>query len=127
MQLRKAESLVVAEKVIKEVRKLWPKAWEGQIDAWSNCREQGFSIWLFGANSTSVRANIARVRNGESILVVVGPANQFGGQTNQPNDEVWRSSMSFAPDQFARAARCIISQMRKCFAPVSKKSRKRKS
>lgn len=113
MQLCKCASLVLAEKVVKVVRTIWPKHWEGWIDVWANGREQGLSICAYGKKS--VRANVAQTRAGELILVVVGRQKDFDGRTNNPNKRAWGLRQVFEPGEYSEAAAYILEEISAIF------------
>jgi hypothetical protein len=89
-------SLVHADKILQELRKIWPKNWEGWLECWSNSREQGYHLRAAIWNATRGEYSEAACVFGESrytasALVVVGRTRDFNLQTHQPSAEVWKS------------------------------------
>lgn len=95
-KIKKDHSLVRADKILQELRKIWPKHWEGHLECWSNCREQGYYlqavIWDEGRGERSEAACVfSECRNSDSALVVVGRRADFDFQKHQPSEALWES------------------------------------
>jgi hypothetical protein len=95
-KITKDASLVRADKILKELRKIWPKHWEGHLECWSNSREQGYhlraAVWSVNREELSEAACVfAESCHTSGALVVVGRTRDFDLQTHQPSAEVWKS------------------------------------
>jgi hypothetical protein len=94
-KIEKSSNLLHADRILREVRKVWPKEWEGWLKCWSNGREQGY--WLQAQILDDERFGRAACvfsegRNCDGALVVVGPPDEFDYQTNHPSAELWEDS-----------------------------------
>lgn len=90
------ESIKHAKRILAEVRKIWPKKWDGWVKHWSNGREQGYylqaSIWnLKKGERCSAACVFSEARSSDSALVVCGESGDFDYGSNQPSDHVWDS------------------------------------
>lgn len=92
-KIEKSANLLHADRILAEVRKIWPKTWEGWLKCWANGREQGYwlqaSVWLKDARGTAACV-FSEGRSCDGALIVVGRTNQFDLQTNQPSDALWK-------------------------------------
>lgn len=91
-KIEKSGNLAHADRILREVRKIWPKAWEGWLKVWSNGREQGYYLqatkWLKNGHGRAACV-FSEGRSCDGALVIVGPANKFDYQTNHPRTELW--------------------------------------
>jgi hypothetical protein len=139
-------SLAHADKILQELRKIWPKSWEGWLECWSNSREQGYhlraSIWNATRDEYSEAACVfGESRYTDSALVVVGRTRDFDLQTHQPSAKVWNSDnrayfedMSKTQQKWTpklrgrgdkRAAKWVVKRLRERMAEDLEDSRKR--
>jgi hypothetical protein len=91
-KIEKSENLKHADRILAQVRKIWPKQWAGRLKCWSNGREQGY--WLQATIIDDKRYGRAACvfsegRSCDGALVVIGPPDEFDVQTNQPSDALW--------------------------------------
>jgi hypothetical protein len=113
-KIRYVQGILVARKVIACLEKMiTPKqAQDSYLDAWSNCREQGFCLNSYFKLPESRKALIAENRNSDDILVILGPSIEFNVQTNQPTDELYFATRRcFRYDAFEQAARYIFDEV----------------
>ena len=53
---------------------------------------------------------ISECRNSDSIIVIHGTSYDFNNQTNQPNENIWKTNHnSFNPEKYTEAAKHILS------------------
>ena len=88
-KIEKSENLKHADRILKELRKIWPKQWEGWLKCWANGREQGY--WIQASKDVVGRAAcvFSEGRSCDGALVIVGRPDQFNYTTNHPSDELW--------------------------------------
>jgi hypothetical protein len=94
----KSENLRHADRILAQVRKIWPKEWEGWLKCWANGREQGY--WLQATvigDKEYARACcvFSEGRSCDGALIIPGRAEDFDYQTNQPNDKAWEGRRYF--------------------------------
>lgn len=91
-KIEKSGNLAHADRILREVRKIWPKAWEGWLKCWANGREQGYwiqaSLWLKTARGAAACV-FSEGRSCDGALIVVGRPTEFNYQTNQPSEKLW--------------------------------------
>lgn len=105
-------SLQVAHNVIKKLEKILPSKYAktSMLKSWSNGREQGLCLLYYNPRSkfnNNLKICIAESRCSDDILIVMGPANQFCFQTNQPSENVWNNRVCFDYNQPNKAAKFI--------------------
>jgi hypothetical protein len=102
--ITKHHSIIHAEKILREVRKIWPKKWDGWLKHWSNGREQGYylqaSLWN---EKRSERCEAACVfsegRSCDGALVMAGrPIQDFHISSHQPTEMVWDNHRAYFYD-----------------------------
>jgi hypothetical protein len=114
-------SLKHSNEILRLLRKELGRNGNGvTIEAWANCREQGYclKVWPMGLDADRATGIcFAQERSGDSIVVVSGPIRSFNNQTNQPSDELCRNRRGFSDD--GEAARYIAAQVLKTIEPVA--------
>jgi len=91
----KHHSLKHADLILTELRKIWPKNWEGWLRVWSNGREQGYhltaTIWNPKRGERAEAACVfAEGRSCDGALVVIGDRDRFASFGNpMPDDDLW--------------------------------------
>lgn len=106
-------SLRHANLVLRELRRLWPTEWKGEVSCWSNGREQGYYITMYPPNDFKISLFLypscvfAQNRNGDQVVVVIGRADNFDITTNMPTDDCWESGKKYFSDNTA-AAKYIV-------------------
>ena len=150
-KITKHHSLKHADLILAELRKIWPKTWEGWLRCWSNGREQGYHLTVFRWNDKrGERSDAACVfsegRSCDGALVVIGPRGgfkEFAGLG--PSDVLWEDHVnsrkyfyngSWSPDKKndgivpgrgnKNAAKWIVARFRKLLAESLKNFRKAK-
>lgn len=80
------------------------------LGAFSNCREQGFSLSGVPDKGVEVwQVCFSENRNSDEIVVYYGSSRQFDISTNTPNnDRVWGQKQYFGYDQYDQAADFIL-------------------
>lgn len=108
-RIEKHTSLLHADRVLREVRKLWPtdEGWDGTIDCWSNCREQGYHLSLMVLDDErfgQAECVFSEGRSCDGALVMVGngKSDDFNFQTHQPSEEVWLDRKYFHDCEIAQ-------------------------
>lgn len=98
-RIEKSGNLAHADRILTQVRKIWPKSWEGWLKVWSNGREQGY--WLQATKMLEPNRGYGRAacvfsegRCCDGALVIVGHPSNFDYQTNHPNSELWGGAES---------------------------------
>lgn len=91
------------------------------VEAWANCREQGYCIKAQGdLDCPSIAICFAQTRSADSLVVIAGPERGFNNQTNQPSEAVWeKNHMYFSDDK--KAAEYIAQEILKAVEPVAVK------
>jgi hypothetical protein len=108
MKIPVHHSLKVARKVVGLIDLPKDIANNCSIESWSNCREQGLFIDLYGkVFGDSKGVCIAENRNSDHILVIAGLHKNFDIQTNQPSEEDWKNRQLFDYNEHEKAARFI--------------------
>lgn len=114
-------SLKHANEILRLLRKELGRNGRGvTIEAWANCREQGYclKVWPMGLDaSRATGICFAQGRSGDSIVVVSGPILKFNNQTNHPSEELWGDRRGFSDD--GEATRYIAAQVFKTIEPVA--------
>ena len=99
-----------ARKVLAEVRKLAKRSKDDSvilIEAYVNCREQGFAL----ASCDARKVAFSECRNTDEIVVYAGERRDFTFNTNIPSDEVYENQKRFRYNEFAKAARFIVKYL----------------
>lgn len=97
----KHHSLLHADRVLAELRKIWPKNWEGWLRCWANGREQGYHLTVFTwDDKREVRGEAACLfaegRSCDGALVIAGHKDEFAFFGNpEPTDEAWERRQYF--------------------------------
>ena len=94
-KITKHHSIALADQVLAELRKIWPKTWEGWLRCWSNGREQGYHLQVttwddVKGERAEAGCVFSEARSSDGVLVVIGPRDEFapfGGL--QPSDKLW--------------------------------------
>jgi hypothetical protein len=112
MRVDMHSGVLVAQKVLKEFRKFAAefvyrdgKPGGFWVEAYSNCREQGYCI-----RGVGFYASFAEYRNSDSIVVYVGERPDSG---NLPTDKDYENKEFFGYNQHSKAAAYIIKELRK--------------
>jgi hypothetical protein len=114
-RIEKRRSLRRAERVLRELRRVWPETWDGTVECWANCREQGYYLTVcppkeFASSYFTVPACVfAESRNSDQIVVVIGRHDNFDITTNMPTDACWDSGQTRFSDN-AAAAKYIVEK-----------------
>ena len=143
----KHHSLKHADRVLAELRKIWPKSWEGWLRVWANGREQGYHLTVVRWNDkrgerAEAACLFAEGRSCDGALVVIGRKDQFTAFGNpEPTDELWADrengrryfydttslEQPWSPELRGRgdklAAKWIVKRFRQLLAEDLKKSR----
>lgn len=82
------DSLVLSQKVLSAVKNIWPAGIMAQVDAYSNGREQGYSIYSLRSNF--VRCSFSRDRYSDGIVIYTGLFHEFQLSGNTPTDASWK-------------------------------------
>lgn len=121
-------SLVHANKVLallrKELRGI--KSANGDrvsIEAWTNCREQGYCIKCYpdvlpGMKLTDWAVCFAQARSSDGLVVVSGPLSEFD-MKNQPSAALWATDSRRYFDDDLEAAKHIAKEIMKVMEPVA--------
>lgn len=75
------------------------------LDMYSNCREQGYSIYYDGK-----RVSFSVNRNSDDIVVYCGKDSEFTNG-NIPNDDIYNQAKYFKNNEKQDAAKYIVSQL----------------
>ena len=117
-------SLEHANKILALVRRELRgvrSAREVSIEAWANCREQGYCIKASPPDwDRRVAICFAQTRNSDSLVVIAGSARDFNNQTNQPSEKIWEANRKFF-DGDKKAAEYIAKEILKVVEPVAVK------
>ncbi len=92
--IEKSANLLHADRILAEVRKIWPKQWEGWLKCWANGREQGYwlqaTLWIGDYAERGAAACVfSEGRSCDGALIVVGGTRDFDYMTNHPSDKLW--------------------------------------
>jgi hypothetical protein len=93
----KHHSLLHADRILTELRKIWPETWEGWLRVWANGREQGYHLTVSTWDDKhEVRGEAACLfaegRSCDGALVVIGHKDKFAAFGNpEPTVELWKS------------------------------------
>uniref|UniRef100_A0AAU8GER1 Phage protein n=1 Tax=Salmonella phage vB_SEnST11_KE22 TaxID=3161173 RepID=A0AAU8GER1_9CAUD len=100
--------------VLKVILEKTPELAEG-LQAYANCREQGFSItkWDFKSGKNKSRqVSFSECRNSDQINVYWGSTDNFDYQTNVPdNDTYFARRKFFGYEKYEEAADWIIAYL----------------
>jgi hypothetical protein len=93
-KIRKYHSLVLADKVLAELRRHWPKSWEGVVRCYANGREQGHHLeaCVPGDHFPRAACVFSEARGTDGVLVVAGPADRFRQMDMHPMPDLWRDT-----------------------------------
>lgn len=126
--MRKHYSLAHADRVLSLLRKELKGVKSANddhvsIEAWANCREQGYCIKVYSKEwDNNIAICFAQYRSSDSTVVVSGPAREFNNQTNQPSERVWeKNNRHFKVDEDKKAAEYIAGEILKVVEPVAVK------
>ncbi|AFU63703.1 hypothetical protein [Salmonella phage SSE121] len=98
--------------VLEAILKKAPELAEG-LQAYANCREQGFSITKWNFNSDSKQVSFSECRNSDQITIYWGTPNDFNFQTNIPTDDTYFSRRKFfGYEKYEEAADWIIAYLK---------------
>jgi hypothetical protein len=86
------------------------------IEAWANCREQGYCIKVYAKSYDGVAICFAQQRSSDSTVVIVGPMKDFNNHTNQPSESAYGDARFFGDD--GKAAKYIAGEILKVLEPV---------
>lgn len=101
--------------ILKVILEKAPELSEG-LQAYANCREQGFSItkWNHSCdNDLSKQVSFSECRNSDQINVYWGRPGNFNYQTNVPDDDTYFSRRKyFGYEKYEEAADWIIAYLK---------------
>jgi len=104
MKIKKHYSVIHSDKVLSLIKKRLSKVKsktermnEVSVEQWSNGREQGYSLFVYGTKGA--RINFAQQRNSDTMVVLCGSMANFDITTNQPNDDIWAKQKFFDTDE----------------------------
>ena len=143
--IRKHHSLLHADRILREVRKLWPEEWDGSLRCWANGREQGYNLTAMILDDDrygTAECVFSEGRSCDGALVMVGSGESgaFDFQTNQPSEATWEGRKYFYDvDNFGdtytkdmkgrgdkKAAVYIVSRLRAELTKAVRRNRKEK-
>ena len=115
MSIRLHDGLKVAKKVLDNLNKIMPKKMQKEcsVEAYSNCREQGYNIKYWKdisetkPNFITLEVSFAENRNSDNIVVYAG--RNFSLQGNIPSEEAYTNQKLFEPDEYDKAAEFILN------------------
>jgi hypothetical protein len=89
------------------------------IEAWANCREQGYCIKVYAKSyDGGIAICFAQQRSSDSTVVIVGPMKDFNNQTNQPSESAYEDARFFGYNDDEKAAKYIAGEILKVLEPV---------
>jgi len=98
--------------VLKLVLKKAPALGQG-LQAYANCREQGFSIMKLdysNGQDNCLQVSFSECRNSDQITVYYGTTRDFNFQTNIPTDDTYFNRRKFfGYESFEEAADWIVA------------------
>jgi hypothetical protein len=113
-------SLKHANEILRLLRKELGRNGNGvTIEAWANCREQGYclKVWPVGLDADrAIGICFAQERGGDSLVVISGPIRAFNNQ-NQPSEELWGDRRGFSDN--GEAVRYIAARVFQTIEPVA--------
>ena len=110
MKILEHYSLKVARDVVNKINLPAKIAEYVEMTCWANSREQGLSIAVsFGNIENWKRVNVAQYRSSDDIVVIFGGYCDFDLQTNQPNEDAYKSRKFFKYNEQKKAADYIKS------------------
>lgn len=109
-------SMYQAFGVLELVLKKAPELGQG-LQAYANCREQGFSIMKLdfsgGEADKSRQVSFSECRNSDQITVYYGSTRDFNFQTNIPTDDTYFNRRKFfGYESFEEAAEWIVAYLK---------------
>ncbi len=114
-------SLKHANEILRLLRKELGRNGRGvTIEAWANCREQGYclKVWPVGmVVDRAIGICFAQERSGDRLTVITGPILEFNNQTNQPSEKLWENRRGFSDN--GEAARYIAARVFQTIEPVA--------
>jgi len=102
--LVKYDSLKVADKVLAEVRRIWPSKLDGVIRCFANFREQGYVISVHSAKGGVISVLFSENRTSEHIKTYLQNEAVYDGLT----DEGVKNVKLFQPKCYVEAAEYIV-------------------
>lgn len=93
-------SLKVARKVLKKINLSPALSRECHVEAYSNCREQGYALVRWDNKGKCRKAVFSECRNSDDIMVYSGSIENFGGG-NIPSDKVYKNADRFRSPESA--------------------------
>nr|UVX65273.1 MAG: hypothetical protein [Bacteriophage sp.] len=101
--------------VLKVILEKAPELAEG-LQAYANCREQGFSITKWNHkcdNDLSKQVSFSECRNSDQINVYWGQPGNFNYQTNVPDDDTYFARRKFfGYEEYEEVADWIIAYLK---------------
>ena len=107
-------NLIIAKKVLAKVNRTMEKdvAETCCVEAYSNGREQGYSIGQFSTiipqGISFKRVSFSENRNSDDIVIYFGKADQFDMSGNIANEEIYHKAKYFRYDKINEAAQFIV-------------------
>ena len=121
MRVKRYRSIIVADKVLSEFKKIARKTkstqpYEGycMIDLYSNGREQGYSIirLSYDRKGRTSQCVFSENRNSDSIVVYTGTELlDFGSSSQIPSEKVYDNRHYFNHNEHKQAAQYIFDKL----------------
>jgi hypothetical protein len=127
MRIKRYRSIIVADKVLSEFKKIARKTTSTQpykgfcmIDLYSNCREQGYSIIRLGEYPVKRCSDLPKAkqcvfsecRNSDCIVVYYSTDSvNFDLQSQVPNEQVYNNRHYFNANEYKQAAQYIFDKL----------------
>tara|TARA_R110002051_G_scaffold317822_1_gene399440 strand:- start:303 stop:680 length:378 start_codon:yes stop_codon:yes gene_type:complete len=119
MRVKRYNSIIVADKVLSEFKKIARKTtstqpYEGfcMIDLYSNCREQGYSITRLFDASRATQCVFAENRNSDSIVVYTGRSSvDFDLSSQIPSEKIYAKRHYFNRNEHKQAAQYVFDKL----------------
>lgn len=98
----------VAEAVVCLVESIMHPDKELLLEAYANCREQGYCLWNLEARK---KVSFSENRNSDSIVVYSGKMELFSMQGNIPSEEAYERKLFFEYNEHYKAAEWIVAYL----------------
>ena len=105
MSIKFTNNLDVASKVLTALNQIIPKSLEENctVETYSNCREQGYSIFCVRSDKISIRVSFSEYRNTDDIVVYFGKMIDFDF-SNIPSETIYQNAKFFSYNKVVDAA-----------------------
>jgi Icc-related predicted phosphoesterase len=112
--LELGNSLKLAQQVLNRVLEKQNESVEGWVEAFENCREQGYKIIAnIGAEGEHQTRTIALTMYRNTDAIAVYYIDKYESLTWGYSDEFWESLKGFEPDEIDQAAEYILGLMKR--------------